>query len=788
MTRTLIFDLESNGLLNQMDRIHCLMIKHEESGEMFAFQNSDKINDIADGVAMLSDPSVTCVVGHNIVSFDIPAIQLIYPDFEPAGVIRDTLVMTRLIYANQKDHDYPHFHAGRLAGKYIGSHKLESWGYRLGMMKGDYSQIRYAYAKEQGWDEAKTHDYVWGTFNQDMFDYCIQDVEVTSALWNKLQADERDFSKDSIIFEHRIHSLMAKQERNGFPFNREEAEKLGSSMEETCERLEKEATDHFGSWYCPKKKKELWPAYDNEINSDADMFCKCMFRGTKDAKDQIREFVASLDYDNMPNPNPKRKREARRIYTDWWLNVAFADRRLILEKFKEMGFIGSHAKLELDKFSEPGPNEDHSRRVWAAVEKHKNTRTYKNFCTVGKNGKKRFYFNTTEGAEFCRVVRKDFNPGSRHNIIDRFTTLYNWRPDDFTEKGSPKVDDVILRSMEVPSQTAMDMAVTLAEVFYYRKRIGQIKTGKNAWLEKVDDKGFIHCFTNTGGTISGRCSHSNPNLGQVPAVKVKDIKDEDGNKIGSKILKGREGDHGFECRSLFRVPDTHVQVGCDLSGIEFRCLANLVCRYDNGQMIDTVLNGSSEDGTDVHSVNQMAADLETRDIAKRCLYCLMYGGGDWKLGHTAYPMAPDGDKMRLGREIRDKLMKGLPALAQAIKEVQKEAKEGFLIGLDGRRVYSRSPHSALNLRLQHDAAMIAKKWALTFDDKLYEAGFDHGWDKDYALLAFVHDELQTATRPDIATDVAEMCVEAARETGEFFNFQCPVDAEYKIGKNWAECH
>jgi DNA polymerase I-like protein with 3'-5' exonuclease and polymerase domains len=738
--------------------------------ETFIFRKNDKEDNIKKGIKMLAKADF--VVGHNIIAFDIPAIQIVYPKFKVTGEIKDTLVLSRLVRANQKDRDWELFHKGVLPGKHIGKHTLAAWGFRLELMKGDYSDARYAYAKEQGWDEQKTHEYVWGSWNQDMEDYCVQDVDVTTALWNMLSAE--DFSQESIEFEHQIHDLMAQQERNGFPFDREGAEKLASELETERDRLKISAEEHFGSWYCPDKKRELWPAWDSDETTDIKAFLRAMHTGGKEERKNYKDRIAKICGQELPKMNTRNKGPANKKYTEYWLNQSFGDRKKCLQVARLMGILDNNEKLYADDYPLPGEDEDFSRRVWGVVTEHKNSRNYQTHYKKNKAGRLVSYFDTYEGARLCKIKRKDFNVASRHNIVDRFTTLYNWKPEEFTDAGAPSVDDTVLRSMEFENNpTAERMAETLAEVFYYNKRLGQIKTGKNAWLETVSDHGLIHCHTNTGGTVSGRCSHIGPNLGQVPAVKIGKDK---------KVLKGRDGDHGWDCRNLFRVPDGWVQVGCDLSGIEFRCLAELVCRHDNGAMINSVLHG------DVHTDNWNAADLESRDIAKRCLYCLMYGGGDWKLGHTAYPFAKDGDKARIGREIRDKLMKGLPALAQAIKDTQKQSKQGYLIGLDGRKVYSRSPHSALNLRLQHNAAMIAKKWALLTNEYLIEAGFRHGWDGDYAFLAFVHDEIQTAVRPDIATQVAELSVKAANDTGHFFNFQCPVDAEYKIGMNWAECH
>ncbi len=105
-----------------------------------------------------------CIIGHNIVGFDIPIIKNIYPFFNPVGTIVDTLILSRLYHPNLLDIDklnqWPD-----MPTKLYGSHSLEAWGYRLGEYKGDYG---------------KTTD--WSQWSQEMEEYCTQDVLVTKKL------------------------------------------------------------------------------------------------------------------------------------------------------------------------------------------------------------------------------------------------------------------------------------------------------------------------------------------------------------------------------------------------------------------------------------------------------------------------------------------------------------------------------------------------------------------------------------------------------------------------------
>jgi DNA polymerase-1 len=162
----LIFDLETDGLLDEVSKIHCLVIKNTETGEVMSFGPSLPL-DVGDGLALLTAAN-KIIAGHNVIKYDIPVIQKLYPWFKvDTAKVFDTLVATRLIWANVKDTDNVLLKQEKLPGKLFGSHSLAAWGYRLGNYKGDY-------------------DGGWETFSQEMLDYCVQDVEVTASLYQKI--------------------------------------------------------------------------------------------------------------------------------------------------------------------------------------------------------------------------------------------------------------------------------------------------------------------------------------------------------------------------------------------------------------------------------------------------------------------------------------------------------------------------------------------------------------------------------------------------------------------------
>lgn len=149
-----------------------------------------------------------------------------------------------------------------------------------------------------------------------------------------------------------------------------------------------------------------------------------------------------------------------------------------------------------------------------------------------------------------------------------------------------------------------------------------------------------------------------------------------------------------------------------------------------------------------------------------------------------------GKGAKEGAKLKERFLKQTPALARLRDAVQAAVKKrGYLIGLDGRHLHSRSAHSALNLLLQSAGALICKQWLVVMEQNLEAVGLKHGWDGDYALMAWIHDEVQISCKDqETAKLVASIAVESIKQVTDIFNFKCPLTGEAKIGSNWAECH
>lgn len=681
---TYIFDIETNGLLDSLDRIHCLVMKDVDTGELFSFRNDgdkENLKALTGGLGKLMDAKR--IIGHNIIKFDIPALKMLFPWFEPeaTGVeIEDTLVETRLIWPDLMERDAVRVKAGKMPGRLIGAQGLEAWGYRLGLMKGEYTADFKAAAGSdyQAGDE-------WAEWSQAMQDYCDQDVEVSYALWKEIQ--KVVYSPQALMIEHRFADIIGKMERNGFSFNREAAGQLYADL------------------------------------------------------------------------------VAKRQEIGWELKQAFPPKEV--------------------------------------------TETF-----IPKvNNKTRGY---TKGVPFTKRWMVEFNPSSRQMIADRLIEK-GWAPTEFTPSGQPKIDETILSKLPYPE------AQVLARHFLIEKRIGQIAEGDQAWL-RLERQGRMHGSVNTNGAVTGRCTHSTPNIAQVPKVKA-------GKVNGKKaILEGEAGGWGYECRALFSARKGWALVGIDLAGVELRCLAHYMARYDDGAYGRAVIEGREPDGTDVHSLNAKALGLDPRgsyvvlgktvggrDLAKTFIYAFLYGAGDAKLGSivgvseeeiAAFPKTQarrwnravkmfekNGQKADAlaialvvkGGILKESFLKQTPALARLREDIDARVKEvGKLKALDGRILRVRHKHAALNTLLQNAGALVAKLATILAYDNLSTRGFVFG--QDWALCAHIHDELQIECKKELADEIGQIVVRSMREAGEQLGFRVAIDGEYKTGFTWADTH
>ena len=336
---------------------------------------------------------------------------------------------------------------------------------------------------------------------------------------------------------------------------------------------------------------------------------------------------------------------------------------------------------------------------------------------------------------FMRTKLVEFNLGSRKQIGE-YLIDFGWKPERFTPTGQPIVDEGTLKKIEHITEAKL-----IANFLLYQKRIAQV----SSWIDELKDD-RVHGRVIPNGTITGRMTHRGPNMAQVPNI---------------------HSPYGKECRSCWTVPEGYKLVGIDASGLELRMLAHYMNDID---YIEEVING------DIHSTNQQLAGLKTRDQAKTFIYALVYGAGDAKIGSII-----NGD-IKKGKALKQRFFANLPALKKLRDRVQQAANRGFLKGIDGRRIYVRSPHAALNTLLQGSGAIVMKQAMINLYQLIKLNTLDA------CFVANIHDEWQLQVKESQADCVGRLGVESIEKVTEQFNMRCNLTGEYKIGDTWYETH
>ena len=337
--------------------------------------------------------------------------------------------------------------------------------------------------------------------------------------------------------------------------------------------------------------------------------------------------------------------------------------------------------------------------------------------------------------EWGHDIYPEFNLGSRQQIA-RYLQYFGWTPKEFTELGTVIVSETVLENIEIPE------GKLIAKYLMLQKRLGLV----SAWIDAVDDTGRIHGKVNTCGAVTGRMTHSSPNLAQVPAS---------------------HSPYGEDCRELFTVSEGYKLVGMDASGLELRMLAHYMNDED---YTNEVING------DIHTANQRAANLDTRDKAKTFIYAFLYGAGDSKIGSVVGGTAKDGKRLKAD------FLKNTPALKKLRTRITASANSGSLIGLDGRVLHVRSLHAALNTLLQSAGAIVMKRAVVLLDH------FSQVYKIDYKIVGQIHDEIQVEVAEKQAAFFGDLAVNCVRRAGKDFKLNCPLDGDYKIGTTWRETH
>lgn len=376
-------------------------------------------------------------------------------------------------------------------------------------------------------------------------------------------------------------------------------------------------------------------------------------------------------------------------------------------------------------------------------------------------GKRRAAVASLEKAQAALAVKikpkvelVTFNPGSRHHIARHLMERHGWKPTKFTEgEGDVQVDEAVLKSIahlpDVPK---------ILEFLLVNKRLGQMAESRNKegkpWLKCVAADGRIHGRVDHNGAVTGRCTHSAPNMSAVP-------------KVGKPW--------GRECRALFTCDEGNLLVGGDVKALEPRFLGHYLQPYDGGEFIARVLDGTLYEK--VQALLGIPDGPLARDTAKRAFLAILYGAWVDKVGLIL------GVPFQKAKAARSAVINGIPGLADFKAKCESLAKSrGSLRMPDGRLTPTRSPHAALNTALQGSGAVLVKLATVLMHRRFREEGLAA------RQVHTAHDEVELEVPAAQATRVAEILAASVVEAGERFKLRIPMKADVKVGRTWADVH
>jgi DNA polymerase-1 len=596
-----VIDIETNGLTP--DIIWCVVLKNFETEEVIYFTDRENFN------SWIEEDFI--FIGHNAISFDIPVInKLWHSQIDLVERVVDTLVLSQNYKPSME-----------------GGHSLDSWGSRLKYPKTEYSD--------------------WTKYSNEMLEYCINDVHLTHKLYLALSKRMLDYgySELSCSIEHRIRIIIDCQQRNGFWFDRERADKFRQELREKQRKIE----DDIHKLFPPK-----------------------------------RVLV----------------REGR-------------------SKFTMAGHLTS----------------------------------------IYYKDKERYEIVEYEDGTYDAYGEEPFNLGSPKQRVERLLNL-GWKPEKFTEKGFPKVDEDALISFA--SISKRPEVQSMSEWLVIQGRASMLDT----WFNNLGEDSRIHGRVNSCGASTRRMTHNSPNTSNIPS--------------------GAKAKYGKECRSFWGVEPNKslVLVGYDASGLETAGL----CHYLNSKMATDILLRPKPD--DIHSSNAkrlteaLGWECDREWAAKTGWYAWLYGAYPPKLGSIVRASQNGKDETWAGEIVIDTFFRNVPGLKQLIESVQREwtKNNGRLRTIDSGFVWCPSLNAALNYKIQSLGAILMKLAAIILDEEGKKRGIR------FKLVGSIHDEGQLECEETRAYELGRLAVWSIEEAGRRLKLNVSVTGDYKIGKSWQETH
>jgi hypothetical protein len=733
-------------------KIHCVVIRNIDSNAVKTLVQSEITK--ANMQKALKD--CTELIGHNIVGYDLPVLMLYgvldyrigYPG-EPSILfgspveITDTLLWSKLLNADR-----------------FGGHSLEAWGKRLG--------------------EYKVHFDDWTTYSEDMLDYCIQDTNVNSRIYDYLIEEQGNHNwSRPYSMEIKLADLTLRQELFGFELDRELAERnlvdLTQKMQEIAAKVD--------PLLPPKKlgKAELaqWTPPQRQLKKDGTL------------TSYMQKFIERLNL----------------TYIDWMKEIEYKGKLYSLP-FNEPLETEKPATVEdIDTVKSYlmglgwVPTEVKERDLVKNANKSK--KTYQDIVDTIER-----YVEQTRNSLF-QELRLEMLGTTMDNLQDFLMARIDGNKPIYVPT-TPRLT-IGLEKEICPNLVALgekaEFVKDVVHYYTYRHRKNSIAGGaededgepETGFISYIREDGRVPTPADTLGANTGRYRHKIVcNIPRVTSL------------------------YGEQMRGMFRAGKGLWQLGFDFASLEARIMGHYVLPYEDGVALAESL--VAEKPNDIHSVNARKLGISRGD-AKSFSYAAIYGAQPKKLAKMLG--VSESEAKRLYNEYWD----AVPALKQLKEKVEKAWEAGgkkTIPGLDGRLLNTRSKHSLINVLFQSGGAIAAKWSTVLLAQEAEKRGilgdpFLHTKEniKMWLLIAY-HDECQFAVHPKLLkvkvystdeeaeaartdkagaighgskgpyvterTEPVECIAEGIKQSCAKMKLRVDLGFEYIAGLSWKDCH
>jgi hypothetical protein len=844
-----IGDCEANGLYDAVTKFHCICFSPSDNNKFYIFCDLEELSKynqdqfvskdteplffpINDYVKLLDSPKTTGICIHNLFKYDLPVFEKLsgisynYNSINNRRLkLVDSLVLSQYL---KPDRIQPEGCKGK--------HGLEAWGVRLGIKK----------PQVEDWSNQPLNVYI---------NRVIEDVKINKAVYFALIKEANNVAISTpntkgdwempLRMGHKNFYLIGRQEQNGVVFDEEYGWYLLDELDKEMKAMEDELNPRFGEREVPESNQLKFPVrifkkafdYKKPYNPSGGLkkqvvdYLNTINISTDDQEEYIKSMCevkevdgVKINYNNIADLLPKTHDLLTQYSINYCLKLGIEDKQQQLDEINRVVSGG-----EVKKLTEPIGLKD--------------TQAVKEFLV--KEGWKPTLWNFRNVLTHPKTKQKLSAEETRNKVIkyiDEFKDHVYWpfilielgyspksKVDPYTEsfiKKCIKNGRNLLSSPMYKDQNGIrcpnlkeltgDTSKKIIRYLSLKHRRSMLKSKDP---KKKDTHGLLN---NKRLKIDGRISAG------VLGLAASNRKRHSGVVNIPKPKK--EVVYGIEMRRLFKAPSKWWNIGADAASIEALVASHWTIPFDGGEYSKSVLTGKFHDDNAI-TYSKIAGREITRSSGKNITYALLYGASAKKIARMM------SIHIDVANEVVDgfwELNVGLKGIRDAITEYWKLTNKKYIIGLDGRKLFSRSQHSLINLLFQNSGAILFDFALCYWDDKCTEENLSvQRWAEVHDELQFYQkkEEVQIYTfdstpewdlplkddKPNRKADplkpkqlrdgklysapkfkdgvweqaysrAGELFDEGFKAASKFYNTNVDFSAEYMWGKDWSECH